>query len=406
MIFREMSLFPKVCLYALTLGLTVPLITHGSPFPNNQGPQRNDAVKKRLIRRERTPNIPRVVENHDDESKFLSEKGNAEDSDVKFAIKRSSPKPAGTLDKPSRPEERNTRTNMDHRKRILDVITGAECGAFGCADDDTDDGEFPFGSDDDNTDYGRPHQDNEGYWVECEEDPTRQCYYDGRYPPGHWSRCDGPRGWCYYFDEDAVTGYWQECEDDPNYDCYYYNDDPPETLGYWEDCDDNQDDLCYYYYDIVWISNGQRHKKPGTKQWKIWLPSNLWYKSYQIPKLKCFSSRLPVVLAQCIEIRCYVENEDVVGAAATSDAPTTSGWSTILLLTKVCDWYQMFEGTKHLRPDIDAYNINDKWCLNIVVNNSHFMDSAWYRGWWYWWKGCQNRCSLRQSILWCLVFTL
>ena len=32
---------------------------------------------------------------------------------------------------------------------------------------------------------------------------------------------------------------------------------------------------------------------------------------------------------------CWVENEDVVGAAPTGDAPTTSEWSTILLPTKV-----------------------------------------------------------------------
>ena len=30
-----------------------------------------------------------------------------------------------------------------------------------------------------------------------------------------------------------------------------------------------------------------------------------------------------------------VENEDVVGAAPTGDAPTTSEWSTVLLPTKV-----------------------------------------------------------------------
>ena len=34
---------------------------------------------------------------------------------------------------------------------------------------------------------------------------------------------------------------------------------------------------------------------------------------------------------QSIETRCNVENEDVVGAAPTGDAPTTSEWSTILL---------------------------------------------------------------------------
>ena len=42
-----------------------------------------------------------------------------------------------------------------------------------------------------------------------------------------------------------------------------------------------------------------------------------------------------LVFAQSIEARCQVENEDVVGAASTGDAPTTSEWSTILLPTKV-----------------------------------------------------------------------
>ena len=52
-------------------------------------------------------------------------------------------------------------------------------------------------------------------------------------------------------------------------------------------------------------------------------------------KFKCFSSRFVVVFAQTIEGRCSVENEDVVGAAPTGDALTTSEWSTILLPTKV-----------------------------------------------------------------------
>ena len=56
---------------------------------------------------------------------------------------------------------------------------------------------------------------------------------------------------------------------------------------------------------------------------------------HQIPKLNCFSSRLVVVFAQSNEARCKVENEDVVGAAPTGNAPTTSEWSTILLPTKV-----------------------------------------------------------------------
>ena len=42
-----------------------------------------------------------------------------------------------------------------------------------------------------------------------------------------------------------------------------------------------------------------------------------------------------VVFAQSIEARCSFENEDVVGAAPTGDAPTTSELSTILLPIKV-----------------------------------------------------------------------
>ena len=42
-----------------------------------------------------------------------------------------------------------------------------------------------------------------------------------------------------------------------------------------------------------------------------------------------------LVFAQSNEARCSVENEDVVGAAPTGDAPTTSEWLTILLPTKV-----------------------------------------------------------------------
>ena len=48
-----------------------------------------------------------------------------------------------------------------------------------------------------------------------------------------------------------------------------------------------------------------------------------------------FPSRLAVFFAQPIEARCSVGNEDVVGAAPTGDAPTTSEWSTIMLSAKV-----------------------------------------------------------------------
>ena len=67
----------------------------------------------------------------------------------------------------------------------------------------------------------------------------------------------------------------------------------------------------------------------------VHVPSNLLYKWHQIPKLKCVLPRLASAFAQSIEARCCVENEDVVGAAPTGDAPTTSEWSSILLTTKV-----------------------------------------------------------------------
>ena len=56
---------------------------------------------------------------------------------------------------------------------------------------------------------------------------------------------------------------------------------------------------------------------------------------HQITNFICFSSRLAVVFVQYTEAKCYVENEDVVGAAPTGDAPTTSEWSTIWFSIKV-----------------------------------------------------------------------
>ena len=77
---------------------------------------------------------------------------------------------------------------------------------------------------------------------------------------------------------------------------------------------------------------------------------------YQIPKLKCFSPRPAVVFAQSNEARREVENEDVVEAAPTGDAPTTSEWSTIWLPTKVwlileTWWY--FISDRHSNPHTD-----------------------------------------------------
>ena len=80
----------------------------------------------------------------------------------------------------------------------------------------------------------------------------------------------------------------------------------------------------------------QPHTIPSCQDIQPHLPSILQYKSHQIATLKYFLYPHAVVFAQFIEAMCYVDNEDVVGAAPTGDAPTTSEWSTIALPTKVC----------------------------------------------------------------------
>ena len=57
--------------------------------------------------------------------------------------------------------------------------------------------------------------------------------------------------------------------------------------------------------------------KTNQTKWNH-VPSNFWYKTHQISKLKCFSSPLEVVFSQAIEAMCWVKNEDVVGAAPTA----------------------------------------------------------------------------------------
>ena len=78
-----------------------------------------------------------------------------------------------------------------------------------------------------------------------------------------------------------------------------------------------------------------RRFKGSLSSVKQEVQSNLWYKVHPVQKCKCFSLRLAVVFAQSIEARCYVENEDVVGAAPPGDAPTAYEWPTILLPAKV-----------------------------------------------------------------------
>ena len=80
--------------------------------------------------------------------------------------------------------------------------------------------------------------------------------------------------------------------------------------------------------------NSSTEKTLGsTYTWVNTVNSNI--RCTKISKLKCFSSHLVVVFTQFVEARCLVENEDVIGAAPTGDAPTTSEWSTIQLPTNV-----------------------------------------------------------------------
>ena len=57
----------------------------------------------------------------------------------------------------------------------------------------------------------------------------------------------------------------------------------------------------------------------------------LYVPTHQNLKLKWFPSHLAVVFVQYIEAKCWVENEDVVGAVLTDNASTTSEWSTTSL---------------------------------------------------------------------------
>ena len=62
------------------------------------------------------------------------------------------------------------------------------------------------------------------------------------------------------------------------------------------------------------------------------LKSQIYY--HQTSKISHTNSKninVAVVFAQSIEVRCSAENEDVVRAAPTGNAPTTSERSTILL---------------------------------------------------------------------------
>ena len=88
------------------------------------------------------------------------------------------------------------------------------------------------------------------------------------------------------------------------------------------------------------------------------------------PNLKCFSSCLVVVFAQSIQARCSVKNEDVVGAALTSDAPTTSKWSIILSPTKV--WLIL------LASLVSAAPTTSKWSIILLPTKVWLILEVWW----------------------------
>ena len=252
------------------------LVTHGSPVLNSRASTSKDGAQKKLTQREYTTNIRKIIGNRVEKSEFDSNNHDADDTYPKETEVRSSSKISGMISTLFRRDDISQRdlldtTNINRKKRQIDVILGGEYDEY-----DPDDDDFPYGSDDDDyTDYGNPYQDNygRGYWVECAEDPTLECFYDGRFPPGYWSRCedeDGPTEWCYYYADGASNsprGYWQECADDPDNECYYYNDDARDALGFWDYCADNRDYECYFYYDLIWTF--VRQVKKWGKQRKI-----------------------------------------------------------------------------------------------------------------------------------------
>ena len=168
--------------------------------------------------------VPRVITKRgENELLSVSKKENINDLSLRDDEKRVFTDPAGKLYRSSRQETGEMsdgnmyeKTSTTHRKRIIDIITGEECGAFGgCDNGNTNGGGF---------EYGYPDDDEEDYGTSQEESPL---------------------------------GYWTDCEDDAESQCYYYYDTDPR--GYWADCVDVADQECYYYYD-----NWMLHDSDGT----------------------------------------------------------------------------------------------------------------------------------------------
>ena len=130
--------------------------------------------------------------------------------------------------------------------------------------------------------------------------------------------------------------------------------------------------------DVVFILSIRVHWKAQVRRRIKNIPFDIKYRQVsdiscnKSPKLKCFSSRLAVVIAQSIEARCQVENEDVVGGAPKVYAPTTSEWPTILLPSKVrlileVWWYLWTQRARFGPPQVVDRSRWDK-CVQYVAS--------------------------------------
>ena len=62
--------------------------------------------------------------------------------------------------------------------------------------------------------------------------------------------------------------------------------------------------MAVFYVSRYYITYFENFYHADNDEFTNVIPSNLWYSACQIPKLKCFSSRLAVVFAQSIEAVC------------------------------------------------------------------------------------------------------
>ena len=104
----------------------------------------------------------------------------------------------------------------------------------------------------------------------------------------------------------------------------------------------------------------------------------LWYRQLsnisrtQSPNINVSRLVLQLSLPNPLKPGCWVENEDVVGAAPTGDAPTTSEWSTIVLPTKAC---LILETLRQIYYLYICYYFN--WHRNSLICQSVIHDSAY-----------------------------